>query len=228
MDFVEMTDNAFPDELCDELIATFEAHPEKRQGGTGSGIDPTKKLSLDLTIDPIESFRFSGQRVVDLLHGYFAQYFLKYPFFGSVNPNLRNQQTGEEILITMENRQLVDLPLMKMIVSSYFRLAPLNLLKYDAGRGAYFQWHSEIFPEPGAEALHRMLFFVIYLNDVKVGGETELFFQNLKVQPRKGRLIIAPAGFTHTHRGNRPESGDKYIITSWLMFKRVPGLSPVA
>ena len=37
-------------------------------------------------------------------------------------------------------------------------------------------------------------------------------------------MVIAPAGFTHSHRGNRPVSGDKYIVTSWLMFNRAEKL----
>jgi hypothetical protein len=32
--------------------------------------------------------------------------------------------------------------------------------------------------------------------------------------------VIMPAGFTHTHRGNVPLSGDKYIMTSWLLYAR--------
>ena len=32
-------------------------------------------------------------------------------------------------------------------------------------------------------------------------------------------LLLAPAGFTHTHRGNRPTGGDKYIATSWILFQ---------
>jgi hypothetical protein len=31
-------------------------------------------------------------------------------------------------------------------------------------------------------------------------------------------MVIAPSGFTHTHRGNVPTSGDKYILTSWVLF----------
>ena len=34
-----------------------------------------------------------------------------------------------------------------------------------------------------------------------------------------GALLIAPAAFTHTHRGNRPVGGDKYIATSWVLFQ---------
>jgi len=38
----------------------------------------------------------------------------------------------------------------------------------------------------------------------------------MRVKPKKGRLILFPAGFTHTHRGNPPLDGEKYIITGWV------------
>ena len=34
-----------------------------------------------------------------------------------------------------------------------------------------------------------------------------------------GSLLIAPTAFTHTHRGNRPQNGDKFIATSWILFQ---------
>jgi hypothetical protein len=58
---------------------------------------------------------------------------------------------------------------------------------------------------------------MFYLNDVEDGGETELY-QNTMVKPKAGRMVIAPAYFTHTHRGNIPVSNDKYILTSWVLF----------
>ena len=33
-------------------------------------------------------------------------------------------------------------------------------------------------------------------------------------------MLIAPTAFTHTHRGNMPKRGDKYIATSWILFQR--------
>ncbi|MCC6757120.1 MAG: 2OG-Fe(II) oxygenase, partial [Arenimonas sp.] len=39
-----------------------------------------------------------------------------------------------------------------------------------------------------------------------------------------GSFLIAPAGFTHTHRGNRPTGGAKYIGTSWILFQRAETL----
>jgi hypothetical protein len=59
---------------------------------------------------------------------------------------------------------------------------------------------------------------MFYLNDVEQGGETDFFYPNIKLKPKKGTMVIAPAGFTHTHRGNKPISDNKYILTSWVLF----------
>jgi hypothetical protein len=55
-----------------------------------------------------------------------------------------------------------------------------------------------------------------YLNDVEEGGETEFLYQKKRVKPVKNRVVVWPAGFTHTHRGNPPLSNAKYIITGWV------------
>jgi hypothetical protein len=65
---------------------------------------------------------------------------------------------------------------------------------------------------------------MFYLNDVQEGGETEFYYQNLKSKPKQGTMVIAPAGFTHTHRGNKPISGDKYIFTSWILFQNAQAM----
>ena len=61
---------------------------------------------------------------------------------------------------------------------------------------------------------------MFYLNDVAEGGETEFYYQDVKIKPKAGTMVIAPAYFTHTHRGNVPKSNDKYILTSWVLFNR--------
>ena len=58
-----------------------------------------------------------------------------------------------------------------------------------------------------------------YLNDVEEGGGTSFYYQNKTVTPKRGTLVIAPASFTHTHRGEVPVSNDKYILTSWVMYR---------
>jgi hypothetical protein len=62
----------------------------------------------------------------------------------------------------------------------------------------------------------RHLTTMVYLNDVLDGGETEFLYQSRRVKPREGRVVIFPVQWTHTHRGNPPLSGEKYIATSWI------------
>jgi len=78
--------------------------------------------------------------------------------------------------------------------------------------GGYHIWHHE---QQDLASAQRVLAWSIYLNDVEEGGETEFLYQSKRIKARKGKILIFPAGFTHTHRGNPPLSGDKYILTGW-------------
>lgn len=79
----------------------------------------------------------------------------------------------------------------------------------------YHMWHCE---HDTIKFGNRLVLALLYLNDVKEGGETEFLYQSLRVKPKKGTLILCPAGFTHTHRGNPPLTGEKYIINTWIEF----------
>jgi hypothetical protein len=61
--------------------------------------------------------------------------------------------------------------------------------------------------------------FMLYLNTIESGGETEFLHQRLKFKPNQGDFLLWPAGYTHTHRGDPPFSGDKYILTGWVEFE---------
>lgn len=78
---------------------------------------------------------------------------------------------------------------------------------------AFHGWHYENSKRLVAD---RRLVFQLYLNDVEEGGETEFLYYPKRIKAEQGKLIIWPATFTHTHRGNTPLSGNKYIITSWV------------
>lgn len=80
----------------------------------------------------------------------------------------------------------------------------------------YHIWHCE---NSVSTYKGRCLSWILYLNDAEEGGETEFLYLSKRVKPRAGRLIIFPAGFTHTHRGNPPLSGTKYIATGWLEYR---------
>ena len=81
-----------------------------------------------------------------------------------------------------------------------------------AGEG-YHVWHCE---DSSPNHTTRILTWTIYLNDDFTGGETEFLHKNMRITPKKGTLAIFPANYTHTHRGNPPLTGEKYIMTSWV------------
>tara|TARA_Y100000004_G_scaffold64448_1_gene72286 strand:- start:1301 stop:1903 length:603 start_codon:yes stop_codon:yes gene_type:complete len=82
----------------------------------------------------------------------------------------------------------------------------------------YHVWHIE--HGKGHDMEGRAFVFSIYLNDVEEGGETEFLHFSKRVKPKKGRIVIWPAAFPYLHRGNPPLSGEKYILTSWMMLKK--------
>jgi hypothetical protein len=92
----------------------------------------------------------------------------------------------------------------------------IGIQHYAPGEG-YFEWHMERLSGVGRMAA-RHLTFLTYLNDVTDGGETEFYYQKLKVEPKKGRTIICPTDWTHTHRGISSPTQEKYIVTGWFSF----------
>ena len=86
--------------------------------------------------------------------------------------------------------------------------------KYPKG-GGFFHYHTEA---TSLATCSRNLVYMTYLNDVEDGGETEFFYQKLKVKPRKGLTLIWPSGWTHTHRGVPSMSEEKYVLTGWYQF----------
>jgi len=81
--------------------------------------------------------------------------------------------------------------------------------------GGYHQWHFESSERATSQ---RVMAWMVYLNDVEEGGETEFLYQHMRVKPKAGTLLLWPAGYTHTHRGNPPLSNSKYIITGWVEY----------
>lgn len=81
--------------------------------------------------------------------------------------------------------------------------------------GGYHVWHCE---DSTRDNSNRILAWMVYLNDVEDGGETEFLYQHKRIKPIAGTCLIWPAGFTHTHRGNPPLTNDKYVITGWVEF----------
>jgi len=91
----------------------------------------------------------------------------------------------------------------------------MKIQKTGPGEG-YHVWH---FEQGSAEHSNRCLVFILYLNSLNPdnAGETEFLYQQKRILPKENTMVIWPAAYTHTHRGN-PVHGNayKYIITGWF------------
>tara|TARA_B100000427_G_C15344161_1_gene522539 strand:- start:65 stop:649 length:585 start_codon:yes stop_codon:yes gene_type:complete len=86
-----------------------------------------------------------------------------------------------------------------------------KLKKIPAG-GGFHGWH---FENPSLMSSQRHFVIQVYLNDEFEGGETEFLYQNKRENAKAGDVLMFPCAFTHTHRGNAPIGGTKYLATSW-------------
>lgn len=227
-DFIHVTEDALDAASCRTLVERFEASGDIDRGRVGGGVHVELKDSHDLTISGRPEWRqLEGLLNAAMLRG-LIDYVRRWPHTLIAPlmlqvPDAKGQATR---LDAERIRGMADADLTALL-RLVFRPGAINLQRYRAGQGGYPYWHCELFPRDGqAETLHRHLLWTVYLNDGFRAGETEFLHQRRRIAPRTGSLLIAPAGFTHTHRGNRPEGGDKYIATSWVLFQRAERLYP--
>jgi hypothetical protein len=223
-DYIEVYENALDNDFCAEIVERFQESSDIKPGHYGGNkLDKTKKDSMDITITGRPEWRPVVNRVNQITFRYLTEYIRKYAFilFGVMGKTVHDGQTGKTIVLDEKSLGELSDQALGSIVSKGYRPGMINIQKYAKGQGGYHSWHSEIAPaDVQCEILHRVLFYIYFLNDVDTGGETAFFYQDKLVQPKRGRLLIAPCGFTHTHKGNIPISNDKYILTSWILFKR--------
>ena len=50
----------------------------------------------------------------------------------------------------------------------------------------------------------------------KIKKPQRKIFSSLKIKPKKGRIVIFPPYFTHTHKGYPPVTNDKYICNCYI------------
>lgn len=222
-DFIRIYDNALSKDFCNNFITEFEQSPHLKQGTTSGGIDLAKKDSHDLCLSSYSEYAEQLKHIQQTTAGYIFKYLEEHIFMmiGTFSLKVYHPQTGIPTDLTQTNFDEVGKPQLPLLVQQIFRLGNIQAQKYQVNKGGYPYWHSEVYPQTGHnDALHRVLLFMFYLNDVERGGETEFYYQQRKISPKQGTMVVAPGYFTHTHRGNKPISNDKYILTSWVLFNR--------
>tara|TARA_B100000035_G_scaffold138276_1_gene117860 strand:+ start:1313 stop:1909 length:597 start_codon:yes stop_codon:yes gene_type:complete len=178
--------------ICDRLVDFFNnseySRLRKRPGTTSGGITPTQKESTDLSIFPQE---FSEPELSPI-GDYIPQ------LFGCVDEYVAKYAWC--------NASTAQFGILERINIQFYKPG-------EAFHGWHFERGSSDFPACG-----RHLVWMTYLNDVDDGGGTEFFYQEKVTTARKGKTVIWPADWTHTHKGEVSNTEHKYIITGWLNY----------
>lgn len=226
MDFIEVYENALPADACAELLRAFEASGAAVPGRVGGGVLPELKDSRDIQISGRPEWKDAENALNSAVFACLLNYLRTYRY-ALIAPLMLQIQgaDGKARRIAAEDFDTMDDGALANLVRAVLRPGSINLQRYTAGQGGYPYWHCELYPkDASADTLHRHVLWTLYLNDDFDAGETEFLYQSRKIVPKTGSLLIAPAAFTHTHRGNRPERGDKYIATSWILFQRAEAI----
>lgn len=225
-DFIEVYEDALDAATCALLVERMQRSDALQPGRVGGGVFPELKRSRDVALAGKPEWIDAEAALNNAVFAGLLRYVRRYPQV-LLSP-LMLQRLGDDGVprrLQAEELAQMDDAALAPLVTTCLRPGAINLQWYAAGEGGYPYWHCELYPrDPNGETLHRHLLWTLYLNDGFGAGETEFLFQQRKVVPRTGSLLIAPTAFTHTHRGNRPEGGDKFIATSWVLFQRVEQL----
>lgn len=188
--FVGVYDGCFSDKFCDDLIAYYHwCRKNNRTFDRPEQESIKKDNSCGLNPTSIEEINFDNPNV----HGFMSEF----------------NQTFWDVCYADYRKHY-------SVLDQYDRHTIYTYkIQCTHPGGGYHVWHSE---DGAIQFSRRIGVYILYLNDVEDGGETEFLYLSKRVKPKKGRLLIFPPNFPWAHRGNPPLTGDKYIMTGWTEF----------
>ena len=195
-DFVGIFPNAFSQQYCRKLISHFDSIQSTRGEIVGGVVSRQFKEGVGKTVKDSNMYYFEAEEDPTVLQsnsGILSEF------------NVKMQECYNEY---KQKYDIID-------TLGQHRISPsVKLQKYEPSQG-YHVWHCD---NGDSHSSRRMMVVMLYLNTVNGGGETELLYQSQRIVPKEGTLVFFPAGWTHTHRGNPPLNGNKYILNTWLEY----------
>jgi len=192
------------EELCKIIIDLFEGEMNgKYEGVTAGGITKDVKKTTDFIIpkdlnDNNEIIIQKWSKIQKLLDDELNRNIKKYinNIFTSLNIDKKENNTKYYVFSQ------------KFLTHEKFMIQ-----KYNKNAGRY-TYHDDFIVDWNKEK-YRLITYIWYLNNVENGGETEIW-DDFKIKPETGKLLLFPSSWTFPHRGVMPISDNKYIITGWL------------
>ena len=219
---------SLPDTLCNQLVKAFEY--EHKLGNTRQGPSYTPNSHKEVIVHERKRLRDfnikKGLRYHNLVQS--AESHLKLTFRDYIQSNnIDYSSTPPEHSPLDEFKAYV-------CDESKFFFPYLMLARYKKGKGHLNAFHVDRrFGQYRVYKYHKKdktkyiitepaFVFTTYLNTVQKGGRTEfLYGQEPKIiKPLRGYTAIWPTTYPYVHKGNKPYSSNKYILTTQLCYDK--------
>tara|TARA_R110000765_G_scaffold113479_1_gene205845 strand:- start:791 stop:1387 length:597 start_codon:yes stop_codon:yes gene_type:complete len=189
-DFIGVFSGVYPDGFCEHLISEFNRH---KNIGAGSN----RKMSENAHKHNKDDYQIASN----------GKNISFEPFAGDNTFDMFFK--GLQLCFETYSNEFSTIKGIKINCNN------IKMQKTSSG-GGYHVWHSE---QGNGEQANRGLVYMLYLNTLptEANGETEFLYQQRRINPVENTMVVWPAAFTHSHRGN-PVYGDnsKYIATGWF------------
>ena len=180
---IEVYDNAFEAEYCEEIIRHFEVMAERQ---VTFSMDSIRKNQDDRIVfdwahtQGVYNYDFGlCKHFFERLHHFYTEEYMKK--YSMLEQSQQHSAKGMSLQRTSPHK-------------------------------GYHAWHQE---SANLGSCSRVVTYMLYLNTIEEGGETEFLYQGLRIHPLQGALVFFPTNYLYPHRGNPIYKGYKYIITGW-------------
>lgn len=188
--FVGTYDGAFSKQYCENLISLFEWNNQNNRT-YGRPEQESVKKDQSVNMNP------SNQTEISFFTPQLSEYINEFNE-GFWNKCYKDYTDTYSTINSYENHTIYTYKIQKTEPS-----------------GGYHVWHCE----DAAKVMSRRIgVYILYLNEVDEGGETEFLYLKKRIKAKQGRLVIFPPNYPWTHRGNPPLTNTKYIMTGWVEF----------
>ena len=190
--FIHVNDNSMTSKQCQQIIDLYEDNPKYHHKGTI--IEVEGKTSI---------LRDGSKKCMEM-------------FFKS--EDLENRDVLEPLSSALKKtivQYVLRYPFLKQL-TEWSTSHTFKMQKYLPGE-AYFALHAENTGHRDGVTDRRLIAWMVYLNNVAEGGETE-FRNGLQIKPKAGTLLIFPPLWTYPHKANPAVSHTKYIATTYTHY----------
>ena len=189
-DFIGIYENAFSQQMCESLIAHYEWCQQNNRTWNRPDSESVKKdSSTCLNPTNTQELNLNYAHVSGMIEEF------NDVFWNTCWNDYTNQYS---VLKHYEKHTIFTYKLQKTLPA-----------------GGYHVWHAE---NDTRNHSSRIATYILYLNDVPEGGETEFLYLSKRLPAKQGTLVIFPPSYPWAHRGNPPLKNTKYIMTGWVEF----------